>query len=328
MGLVDDQRVIAQQASVALDLGEQDAVGHQLDQRSVARVVVEAHRIPDGVAKRNAQLVGDPLRDGAGGQPARLRVADGAANPAAELEADLGQLRRLARTGLASDDDHLMLADRFRELITHRADGQIGIGNGRHGRTSGGDQRLGRDELFDQLVGHLTMQTLEPAAEPRRVPQRQPVKSRTQLWHGRLGHSSKDMSPDAWQAWRMTSLADQKFVSLTTFKKNGDGVAGPMWIAGDGDHLVVWTPADSWKVKRARRDPRVTLVPCSQTGKVSGDATRVEGTAEVVTDPAAVAAVRDAIKRKYGLMFHVMTTIERIAARGAKPRAVLRITLT
>ncbi len=125
-----------------------------------------------------------------------------------------------------------------------------------------------------------------------------------------------------------TALADEKFVSLTTFKKNGEGVAGPMWIAGDGDRLVIWTPADSWKVKRARRDPRVTLVPCSRSGKVPDGATPVEGTAEILSDATSVAHVQAAIKRKYGLVFTIVTLIEKIAARGTKPRVGLRITLT
>ncbi|HEY3996693.1 MAG TPA: PPOX class F420-dependent oxidoreductase, partial [Mycobacterium sp.] len=81
-----------------------------------------------------------------------------------------------------------------------------------------------------------------------------------------------------------TTLAACKFVSLTTFKKNGDGVAAPMWIGRDGDDVFVWTPADSWKVKRVRNDPRVTLVPCSRFGKPDDGAQPVEGTAQVITD--------------------------------------------
>ena len=96
MGLVEDEGVVAQQAAVALDLGEQDAVGHQLDQRAVAGLIGEAHGVADRFAERRAQLVGDALRDGAGGEPARLGVADGAADAAAEFQADLGQLGGLA----------------------------------------------------------------------------------------------------------------------------------------------------------------------------------------------------------------------------------------
>ncbi|MDT7740893.1 MAG: uncharacterized protein QOK09_4262, partial [Mycobacterium sp.] len=50
----------------------------------------------------------------------------------------------------------------------------------------------------------------------------------------------------------LSALGAEKFVSLTTFKKDGTPVAAPMWIGRDGDHLFVWTPADSWKAKRAK----------------------------------------------------------------------------
>ena len=123
-------------------------------------------------------------------------------------------------------------------------------------------------------------------------------------------------------------LGDEKFVSLTTFKRNGEGVAAPMWIVGDGVRLSVWTPADAWKVKRVRRDPRVTLTACGRTGKVPAGQPVVEGTAEVITDPVEVARVESLVKRKYGFEFRVVTLIETIAARGRKPRFVLRITLS
>ncbi|GBG39116.1 PPOX class F420-dependent oxidoreductase [Mycobacterium montefiorense] len=122
-------------------------------------------------------------------------------------------------------------------------------------------------------------------------------------------------------------LGDEKFVSLTTFKRNGDAVAAPMWIVGDGAHLSVWTPADSWKVKRIRHDPRVTLTACGRTGKVRAGQPVVAGTAEVITDPGEVARVESLVKRKYGFGFRVVTLLETIAARGRKPRFALRVTL-
>ena len=77
--LVDDERVVPAQLAVALQLGEQDAVGHQLDQRAVADLVGEPDRVPDRLAELGAELLGDPLGDRARGQPARLRVPDHAA---------------------------------------------------------------------------------------------------------------------------------------------------------------------------------------------------------------------------------------------------------
>ncbi len=123
-------------------------------------------------------------------------------------------------------------------------------------------------------------------------------------------------------------LGAEEFVALTTFKRDGEGVSTPMWIAREGSELLAWTAADSWKVKRVRRDPRVTLQPCTRMGKVTDGAPHVGGRAEVVSNPARVAQVKEMIRRKYGWGFRVVTFIERVAARGRpKDRVVLTIAL-
>jgi uncharacterized protein len=125
-----------------------------------------------------------------------------------------------------------------------------------------------------------------------------------------------------------TTLGEQRFVSLTTFKRNGEGVRPPMWIGRDGADLFVWTPADSWKVKRVRNNPRVLLAPSGRFGKVRDGVLPVEGTAQVVTDPVTVDRLQGEIRRKYGLGYRLVILAETIAARGRKPRVVLRITVS
>jgi uncharacterized protein len=120
-------------------------------------------------------------------------------------------------------------------------------------------------------------------------------------------------------------IAAEKFVSLTTFKRDGSAVATPMWIARDGEHLVAWTPTDAWKVKRIARDPRVELAPSGRTGKVADGAPVLHGTAEVVTDPSYVDHAEAVIKAKYGFEFRIITFVEAVLARGRKPRVALRI---
>ena len=100
-----------------------------------------------------------------------------------------------------------------------------------------------------------------------------------------------------------------------------------MWIAADGVDLVMWTPADSWKVKRLAHDPRVQLAPCSRGGKVRGAAPPVAGTALVISDPDAVDRAANTMRRKYGWEFGIVTTLERIIARGRRPRVALMITV-
>lgn len=124
------------------------------------------------------------------------------------------------------------------------------------------------------------------------------------------------------------ALGAQRFVSLTTFRKDGTPVATPVWITPDGGALLVTTPAESYKVKRLRHDPRVRLVPCGRTGKVREGARPVDGTAEIVTDPAEASRMTALVRRKYGLEYRVMMLIERLATRRRRPRVLLRIHLS
>ena len=103
--LVDDQRVVVREATVAADLVEQDAVRHDLDERRRARLIREPHLEADGLADPHVELRGEPARDGLRGDAPRLRVADHAFDAAPGLEAELRQLRRLAAAGVAANDD-------------------------------------------------------------------------------------------------------------------------------------------------------------------------------------------------------------------------------
>ncbi len=124
------------------------------------------------------------------------------------------------------------------------------------------------------------------------------------------------------------ALAEQRFVALTTFKRNGEGISTAMWIGRDDADLFVWTLADSWKVKRVGNDPRVLLAPSGRFGKVRADVAPVAGTAQVITDAATVERLRRVIQRKYGLQYWIITTLEMIVARGRKPRVILLISLS
>mgnify|MGYP000473367737 CR=1 FL=1 len=71
----------------------------------------------------------------------------------------------------------------------------------------------------------------------------------------------------------MVDLAREKYVSLTTFRRDGSPVATPVWIAAlDDGRLAFTTDPSSWKVKRVRRNATVELRPCTVRGKVAPDA--------------------------------------------------------
>lgn len=119
-------------------------------------------------------------------------------------------------------------------------------------------------------------------------------------------------------------IVDERFVSLTTYRTNGAGVATTVWIAGDAGTLLVVTPTESGKVKRLRNNPRVQLVSCSRSGKIAPGAQPVDGTAEIVADSP---SLREPFQRKYGFEYKVVMAVERIVARRQKPRIMLRITV-
>ena len=138
VGLVDDERVVAAQHRIRLDLRQQDAVRHELDEGRGAHLVRETHLVADHLAALAAhglaQLVGDAIRDRTRREPARLGVTDHAGHAAAQLHADLRQLRRLTRAGLARHDDHLVVADSARDLVAAGAHRQVREGDDRDRR--------------------------------------------------------------------------------------------------------------------------------------------------------------------------------------------------
>ncbi|MGZ4508428.1 MAG: PPOX class F420-dependent oxidoreductase, partial [Blastococcus sp.] len=114
----------------------------------------------------------------------------------------------------------------------------------------------------------------------------------------------------------MSALPHSTYVSLTTFRRTRIPVSTPVWAAPDGDTLVVWTQADSGKVKRLRHTPRVTVAPCYVRGRTTGP--DVDGVAEFATAserPAALAALR----RTYGWQFRIGYVTSRLWARVTAP---------
>jgi uncharacterized protein len=66
------------------------------------------------------------------------------------------------------------------------------------------------------------------------------------------------------------AIQGQKYISLTTFRKNGAAVATPVWF-GEGDgKLYIMTRSNFGKSKRIRNNPQVRVAPCTMRGKVTG----------------------------------------------------------
>lgn len=121
-------------------------------------------------------------------------------------------------------------------------------------------------------------------------------------------------------------IVSEKYVSLTTFRRSGEAVASPVWIAPLGDGRAGFTTeADSGKVKRIRNNPSITLQPCSARGKVAEGAPTTVATAMIVTG-STYTKVHDAIHAKYGVMVTLMgvaDTFRKMLGRTKTPTAVV-----
>lgn len=97
-------------------------------------------------------------------------------------------------------------------------------------------------------------------------------------------------------------LAKSQYLLLTTFTKDGRPKPTPIWTAPDdkgGDRLLVITQENSWKVKRIRNTPRVTMATCTMRGRPTSVA--VEGVAAVL-DKSETGRVYDAIGKRHGII--------------------------
>jgi uncharacterized protein len=92
------------------------------------------------------------------------------------------------------------------------------------------------------------------------------------------------------------AIHHQKYISLTTFRKNGMGVSTPVWFGEDADKLYVMTRSDMGKMKRLRNNPQVRVAPCTIRGKVAGP--EFAGQARILPQEEHARA-RQTINRKY-----------------------------
>ncbi len=98
------------------------------------------------------------------------------------------------------------------------------------------------------------------------------------------------------------ALAGKKYLSLETYRKNGQGVRTPVWFAAPTDAGVigpvvyVYTTGDTGKAKRIRNNGAVRIAPCDARGDVTGP--WIDARARIVTGEEASLGMR-LLDRKY-----------------------------
>jgi uncharacterized protein len=104
-------------------------------------------------------------------------------------------------------------------------------------------------------------------------------------------------------------VAKAQYVLLTTFTKDGRPKPTPIWAANDGGRLLMITQRKSWKVKRIRNTPRVTLAICDMSGHPKSEA--IEATATIL-DASQTGLVYDTIGREYGIVGKVFNAFSKL----------------
>ena len=107
---------------------------------------------------------------------------------------------------------------------------------------------------------------------------------------------------------KLSELGDPRYISLETFRKNGEGVKTPVWTVAKEGKLLVWTQGDSWKAKRARNNPRVRVAACDMRGNAEGS--WFEGVVTSISDDKEVKKeMSRGLRRKYHVVIVFVTLV-------------------
>ena len=121
-----------------------------------------------------------------------------------------------------------------------------------------------------------------------------------------------------------------KYLSLTSFKRDGTAVATPVWFVADDGHLLVETDADTYKVKRIRRNPHVRIALCNARGQLRGEEFDAEAT---ILPDGERARVERLLSEKYRIdrfivypLYRLVTRLRGRRSRTHEPPVTLAIT--
>lgn len=117
-------------------------------------------------------------------------------------------------------------------------------------------------------------------------------------------------------------LAKERFISLRTFRENGEAVDTPVWPVEHEGELLVFTPSDSGKLKRIRNNAHVQVAPCGRFGALHGK--WVNGKAAIDNSVPMLDRAYILLEQKLGLEFQAYRLV--LGDDWHDKRTVIRIT--
>jgi PPOX class probable F420-dependent enzyme len=112
----------------------------------------------------------------------------------------------------------------------------------------------------------------------------------------------------------IAGLESASYLSVTTFKRDGRGVATVVWFVVLDGKVYFRTPANTGKVKRLRHNPSINFFACDRDGRRAGPT--VLGTARLF-DPPSGGDLVPALDGKYGLVSRLYALTFRLPGRRA-----------
>lgn len=97
----------------------------------------------------------------------------------------------------------------------------------------------------------------------------------------------------------LEEIKSEKYISLETYRKNGEPVRTPVWFVINDDFVYIVTRSQTGKVKRLQNNPKVKFAVCTIKGKVTGE--WISGTVKILDE----SQTKNTIKmrdKKYGFM--------------------------
>jgi PPOX class probable F420-dependent enzyme len=129
----------------------------------------------------------------------------------------------------------------------------------------------------------------------------------------------------------MSTQFTGKYVSLTTFRRDGRAVSTPVWFVRENGNLLVETDGNSYKVKRIRRNKNVAVASCNAMGRIDGEVVAAHA---AILPAAELPRVERLLHRKYRLdyifVLPVYLLVQRLRGRPLRYEepVILEITPT
>jgi uncharacterized protein len=127
----------------------------------------------------------------------------------------------------------------------------------------------------------------------------------------------------------MSTQFTGKYVSLTTFRRDGTPVSTPVWFVAENGNLLVETDGGSYKVRRIRGNDNVTVASCNATGRVTGDVVAAHAT---ILPADELPRVERLLHRKYRLdyifVLPLYVLVQRLRGRPVRNERPVALSIT